>query len=231
MSAEFDDHASSYRAEVNSAISFIGQDVDFFAERKAKLLVDIARRRLGDPADLHILDVGCGIGIIDGHLSGAFGRTAGVDVSAGQLAIAQAEHPGVAYALSRNGQIPHPAETFDVAFASCVLHHVDGPDRLALVLEMGRVVRQDGLVVIIEHNPWNPFTRLVVRRVAFDAGVRLATASGVVGLLEHAGLVSPEVVNTTFLPWRASFAYELERRLARVPFGAQYAAVARKPAR
>ena len=43
----------------------------------------------------------------------------------------------------------------------------------AFVAELARVVRPGGLVVVFEHNPLNPLTRLVVSRVTFDDGVRL----------------------------------------------------------
>ncbi len=68
-----DKYAESYRGEVNRALAFAGKQVDFYAERKAAMLCELAQGSLGDPADLNILDVGCGIGLADGHLVGTFG--------------------------------------------------------------------------------------------------------------------------------------------------------------
>jgi len=153
MSAQFDSHADSYREEVNRAISFVGKDVDFFAGRKARLLQAAARRLIGDPAELSILDVGCGIGLVDRYLSSAFRSVAGVDVSPAELAIASAQHPQVSYTLSHAGRLPYDPGSFDVAFAACVLHHVDEDDHASFGAEIGRVVRPGGLVVIDSPNP------------------------------------------------------------------------------
>lgn len=228
MNAEFDSHADSYREQVDRAISFVGKDVEFFAERKAQLLEAVARRRLGDPAELSVLDVGCGIGLVDGYLASRFRTVAGVDVSASELAVAHAAYPEVAYQLSEPARVTHEASSFDVVFAACVLHHLDERDQAAFVAELERVARPGGLIVVFEHNALNPLTRFAVRRIAFDEGVRLLRARTVVSLLGGAGLEAPEVIYTTFLPLRGARARRIEGRLAQLPIGAQYAVLARK---
>ena len=66
---DFDHHADTYREDVENAIAWSGKDVDYFAEGKADLLVALTRRRLGDPAKLSALDVGCGVGVTDRFLA------------------------------------------------------------------------------------------------------------------------------------------------------------------
>ena len=230
MTSEFDSHAESYRGEVNRALAFAGKQVDFYAERKAAMLSELARGSLGDPANLKILDVGCGIGLVDGHLVEPFGSVFGVDVSAEEISQAQTEHPSVAYAVSKPAEIPHPAELFDVVFAACVLHHVDGEEQLPLVAEMARVTRPGGFVVIFEHNPWNPLTRLVVSRISFDQGVELMRPKVVSSLFERVDVHPRTVRNMTFTPWRGALSAELERALWWLPVGAQYAVIGEKTA-
>jgi SAM-dependent methyltransferase len=227
MSAEFDSHAASYRDEVNRAVSFAGTDVEFFAERKAQILVDVARRRVGDPAGLAVLDVGCGIGLVDGYLVDRFQSVAGVDVSASELAVARSEHPQVAYAISENGEVPHPSGSFDLVFASCVFHHVARGAQQDLANEMTRLVAPEGVVVVFEHNPWNPLTRLVVGRVSFDAGVKLVRPGELRSLLSGAGATLLATQYMTFFPWRGNLTTDVERRLGWLPLGAQYLVVAR----
>lgn len=228
MSAEFDSHADSYREEVDQAIAFAGQDVEFFAERKAQLLERAARRLLGDPGGLSILDVGCGIGLVDGYLAHLFGSVAGTDVSPAELDVARADHPQVSYTLSEPDRVAHESGAFDVAFAACVLHHLDESTHDGFVAELARVIRPGGLAVVFEHNPLNPLTRLVVSRVAFDAGVRLLRAGQVASLVECAGLEQVQTVYTTFLPLRGRLARRIEEGLAPLPLGAQYAVLGRK---
>ena len=114
-----------------------------------------------------------------------------------------------------------------MVFAVCVLHHVDPPDRPALVAEMARVTRPGGLVLVFEHNPLNPLTRRVVRDCAFDEGVELLGRRELERLYRGAGLELLGTEYLLFFPWRAD---TIERRLTRLPFGAQYVVVGRKAA-
>ena len=109
-------------------------------------------------------------------------------------------------------------------FAINVLHHVAIPDRRPLVEELGRVTKPDGLVAVFEHNPLNPLTRRVVRTCAFDEGVELIGQAELVRLFRAAGLRVEEREYLLFFPWRAD---ALERRLTRLPLGAQYVVTGR----
>src|SRR5436305_12735617 len=94
---DFDHHADTYREDVENAISWSGKDVDYFAEGKAKLLVELARRRLGDPAKLRALDVGCGVGVTDRFLADRFGELHGVDIASDAVEKARKANPAVHY--------------------------------------------------------------------------------------------------------------------------------------
>ena len=174
--------------------------------------------------------MGCGIGLVDGHLVEPFGSVFGVDVSEEEISQAQAEHPSVAYAVSKPAEIPHPAELFDVVFAACVLHHVDGEQQLPLVAEMARVTT-GGFVVIFEHNPWNPLTRLVVGRcLPIRSGGGLMRPKVVSSLFERVDVHPRTVRILTFTPWRGALSAELEKALWWLPVGAQYAVIGEKTA-
>ena len=139
-------------------------------------------------------------------------------------------NPDVEYAVSQPRRLPHPDGRFDLAFAVCVLHHVDRADRLPLVRETARVVRPGGLVAVFEHNPLNPLTRRVVRDCAFDEDVELLPRRELEELFRAAGL---EVVSTHYLlffPWRGRLFEAAERTLTRLPLGAQYVVAGRRRA-
>ena len=93
--SEFDEYRDSYRHEVQQAIGFVGQEWEYFTSAKARALLELARRRLGDPRRLSALDVGCGIGETDRFLSGRFGRLYGVDPSTGSVHRARDLNPDV----------------------------------------------------------------------------------------------------------------------------------------
>jgi hypothetical protein len=62
------------------------------------------------------------------------------------------------------------------ALSFCVLHHVPPTQWVGFLCEMRRVVRPDGLVCLIEHDPLNPLTKLVVARCEFDRDAVLLRA-------------------------------------------------------
>jgi ubiquinone/menaquinone biosynthesis C-methylase UbiE len=217
----FDDVEGRYEQLIEHSIRCGGQEHEFYVRAKARWLLDLARRRIGAPEGLDVLDVGCGIGSTDRHL-GRFGRLAGVDVSEGMVRAARRANPSVEYRVCQADRLPHPDASFDLAFAICVLHHVDPGDRLTFVREMARVTRGGGLVVVIEHNPFNPLTRFVVGRCAFDEGTVLLPARETRRHLRGARLALAEERYGLFVPWNGRVATRLENALRHVPLGAQY---------
>jgi SAM-dependent methyltransferase len=228
MSNPFDPYKHTYRDEVQRAIGFAGQDLDFFTDLKARLLAEMAERTLGDPSRLSVLDVGCGVGLTDSALAGRFASLDGVDVSEGAVEEAAAANPDVGYAAYDGRTLPYADDAFDMAFAICVLHHVDRAARADFVREMRRVVRPGGVLVAIEHNPFNPLTRAAVSRCEFDAGVRLLRRSEVRGLFASSGLEPVGFPYILLFPWRAEMFRRVEGWLSWLPLGAQYLAAGRK---
>jgi SAM-dependent methyltransferase len=217
--SEFDRYGGGeYERALERAISIGGQDASFYNEVKAKRLVELTRRRVGDPATLAVLDVGAGIGLVDEHLTSEFRRVVGLDVSQQMVERAAERNPEAEYVTYDGMTFPFENGSFDVVFASCVFHHVSPDERAGLAAEMARVARPGGLVTILEHNPWNPATRLVVSRCEFDEDATLLSRGESERLLAAAGLAPAEHAYILFFPFRNDF----ERRLARLPLGAQY---------
>lgn len=228
MSSRFDEYRHTYREEVEKSISFVGQDLDFFTEAKAQALLDVTRRRLGEPGNLSALDVGCGPGETD-SLLGEFGDLHGVDVSTEILERARERNPRVAYAHYDGHVLPYENGTFDLAFAICVVHHVSPTRWQSFADELARVVRPGGIATIIEHNPLNPLTRLAVARCEFDADAALIGRRRALSLLKRTGLEPVESRYILFFPWRGAIVRRLEARLGALPLGAQYLAIGRRP--
>lgn len=227
--ADFDRYRESYEAAVEDAISFAGQEHEFYVEAKARRLLELARRRLGQRR-MRVLDVGCGVGLTDRLLLPHVAALEGVDVSTAMVERARESNPAASYQVYDGRRLPFEEDAFDVAFAICVLHHVEPPDRRPLLAELRRVTRPDGLTVVFEHNPLNPLTRRVVRHCAFDEGVELIGRRELERLHRAAGLDVVDAEYLLFFPWRARPLALLERGLTRLPLGAQYVVAGRKAA-
>lgn len=219
---DFDRHARSYRDEVEHAIGFARQDLGFFTAAKAAEILRLVERRIGDPSALTALDVGCGSGETDRELVGSFARLYGVDTSPEMIEAAAAANPTVQYQFYDGTTLPFDDETFELAFAVSVLHHVPPPSWSGLVRELRRVTKPHGLVVVIEHNPYNPMTRLAVFRCAFDHDATLLRLAEVEQLFDQNELDISDSRYIMFFPWRGRRLRSLESRLWRFPLGAQY---------
>jgi SAM-dependent methyltransferase len=226
----FDRYRDSYAARVEEVVSFSGRDLAFFTAAKIDVLERLARTAVGPPSDASILDVGCGPGEADGLLAQRFGSVTGVDVSEPLLEVASTRNPTVRYRASDGRDLPFADGTFDVAFASCVIHHVPPPDWEAFVREMARVTRPGGLVCLIEHNPLNPLTRFVVSRCEFDDDATLVWPRQALRLLRLANLDRHAREHFLLFPWSSRRWRAAERVASRLPLGAQYVAAGRKTA-
>jgi SAM-dependent methyltransferase len=220
---DFDHYTDSYRDAVERSIAFAGAEPERYTRGKARQLVDLAARRLGDPSNLEVLDVGCGPGETDAFLEGIFSALHGVDISAGMIEQAGRRNPWASYSSYGEGEaLPREDEAFDLTFAISVLHHVRIDQRPGLVAEMARVTRPGGLVTIFEHNPWNPLTRKAVRGCPFDEDAVLLPRRRARQLLEGAGLGPAEAAYITFFPGEGPRLERAERALRWLPLGAQY---------
>lgn len=222
--SDFDRYSGSYEGEVQKSIAFSGQDVLFFTEVKARLLLDLCRRRLGDSSGLEWLDVGCGVGLTDSFLLPEVGALTGVDLSEESVAKAAENNPEGEYLPYDGTRLPFDDRSFDLVFAINVFHHVPPRQRAGVAGEMARVVRPGGLAVIIEHNPFNPLTRKAVRECPFDADAVLLTRRESHRRLRAAGLRAVEGRYILFFPWRGSPWRRLESVLGWLPLGAQHLA-------
>jgi SAM-dependent methyltransferase len=220
--ADFDAWKDTYRDEVQKVVAFSGQDADYFSELKARALIDLARRRVGDPMGLTAVDVGCGIGATDRHLVGSFGKVIGVDIVDGVLERAAVEVPQAEFRHYDGDVLPVEDGSADVVFAICVVHHVPPARWGAFAAEMARVLRPGGVAAIFEHNPLNPLTRRVVSNCVFDEDAVLLRRHTAAELLQGAGLTAPEHRYIAFLPFGGAKVAPVEAALRRVPLGAQY---------
>jgi SAM-dependent methyltransferase len=116
-----------------------------------------------------VLDVGCGTGTLCRRLQGEAFKTFGVDDSEGMLRKAREKEIPVTRAQAQT--LPFADETFDAVLAVAVLHHLGSQELVkGCIREMLRIVRRNGVAVIWDHNPLNPYWPILMRRVPQDCG-------------------------------------------------------------
>lgn len=230
--AEFDRFADEYRALHATNIRMSGESPEFFAEYKVKDVIEtLSAEGAPIPPRPAILDFGGGVGTsvpyFRKHCPEA--RLTCLDVSRRSLAIAGEHFPGQADFIWFDGKtIPLSNESFDVAFAACVFHHIDHGLHSRLLGEIRRVLAPGGTVFIFEHNPLNPLTRHAVNTCAFDENARLVSGRRMRQRLAEAGFERTQTRYRLFFPRWMHQLRPLEKHLAWLPLGAQYCVVGRK---
>ena len=227
MKPEFDKFSESYEQLLKDPIRdrFTSSGTEFFHIRKRDLILDYFRHKEVNSRTLAYLDVGCGKGELGHLLRSHFARLAGCDPSAGMMQTGSLSNDAIETRVQEDpGRIPFDRDVFDFATAVCVFHHVEPPARAGLLQEIRRVLKPGGTLAIIEHNPFNPVTQLIVSRTPVDSDAILLRPSETRRLLREAGfkvddqryfLYFPESI---YRPLRT-----LESVLAKVPLGGQYA--------
>ena len=224
----FDDYVHTYKKEVQGSINFIGQDVDFFIELKAKLIVNIAKENFLDIDNIKVLDVGSGIGLTDQFLTTQIKNLYGVDVSSGAVDNAMKRNPHVHYKNYDGEHLPFEENYFDIAFAINVMHHVPPLQWKSFVDEMKRVVKPNGIIAVFEHNPFNPLTKIAVSRCEFDKDAVLLSNKLLKNLFRSADIKISDAAYIVFFPFKADLFRKAETILSWLPLGAQHFVAGKK---
>lgn len=117
------------------------------------------------------LDVGCGTGVLAGRLASAGYEVTGIDPSQGMLDVMAETEPSVRGVRGDGARLPFDDASFDVVTTVAALHHIAEPAAVNTTLvEMARVTRPGGRIVVWDHNPRNPYWRNLMKRVPQDDG-------------------------------------------------------------
>lgn len=222
----FDEYASSYDQELGKALSVSGEDKNYFAQGRMAWLAGWLRAQ-GLPAR-RILDFGCGTGSATPFIKNCLGpdKILGVDVSAESLDVARQAY-GAADTDFGLIESPHVG-SFDVAFCNGVFHHIDPTERQQSLSYVRDSLAAGGVFALFENNPWNPATRYVMSRCAFDKDAITLSPPETRRRMREAGF---HILTTRYLfifPALLKAFRPLEKPLSPFPFGTQYVVVGRK---
>jgi ubiquinone/menaquinone biosynthesis C-methylase UbiE len=152
----------------------------------------------GVAAGERVLDVCCGTGTLALAAKGRVGVTGSVNgIDASEQMVARARSKAarrglpVTFEIASAQSLPFPEATFDVAICSLALHHLPDDARAGAIVEMRRVLKPGGRVLIVEfaraRGAWallHPLALLHHRKAQIlDAAATLMEQAGLEGVV------------------------------------------------
>ncbi|HNV96870.1 MAG TPA: class I SAM-dependent methyltransferase [bacterium] len=233
MNNEFDLFAKDYRKIHNENLKISGANSNYFTEYK---ILEVKRSEKGKKIE-SIFDFGCGDGTSLVYFRKHFPSAdlCGVDVSLKSIEEANSKNikNSNIFLINNENDLKNLIEDnkFDIIFISCVFHHIEDENILNNILkECFRILKNDGVLYIFEHNPYNPMTRRIVKDCIFDKGIRLINPKKLKKLVLNNQFKNSSVNFTLFFPRFSIFKpfFIFEKFLIKLPIGGQYYIKAKK---
>jgi SAM-dependent methyltransferase len=222
VARDFDRIANHYLSDLDKTLLVTGMEHSFFINIKRDHILRLAAEHFPDLTGLDVLDLGCGVGAYHSGLQDCFRQLHGIDVSEQSIRIAVEQHPFVQYSTFDGVRLPYRDDQFSIIFAVCVMHHVPPEQWSALIKELHRVMRPNGLILIFEHNPYNPATQYVVKNCDIDKDAVLIRPQKLRGFATSVGFERVHTRTILSVPPINPMLRQIDLLLGCLPFGAQY---------
>lgn len=228
-SPQFDKYADTYDAELNEALAVSGEDKSYFALGRIRSLKRSLQQLREHPRSA--IDYGCGLGDTSALLRKIFNLNlvVGLDVSLRSLERARLQHESDSCKFFEFHDYV-PQANVDMIYCNGVFHHIPVAERGSSLDYIRRCLRPGGLFALWENNPWNPGTRYVMSQCSFDRDAIMISSPEAVRLLREEGFQVISIHYLFFFPRFLKLFRFLELYFSRVPLGAQYQILCRKPA-
>jgi trans-aconitate methyltransferase len=223
----FDEFVESYEEACGRGLALSGESRDYFAQQR---IVRTTTLCAGLATIERIVDFGCGLGHSTPYLLESFPAATVVGVDTSTAAIDQAQRlygcARAGFTTQLEGRIP--SGSVQLVYSNGTFHHIEPPERRAVVATIREWLSPGGVFVLWENNPWNPGTRLVMRRIPFDRDAKTLSYRTASRLLADSGLHIRSVTSHFYFPAWLARLRRVEPWLQRVPLGAQYCVVGQK---
>ncbi len=227
-STTFDEYSDDYAQALQRGLAVSGEDRDFFAERR----VAHVRFMLAARTIRRVLDFGCGDGATCRLLAAAFpgAEVVGTDISMRSVERARARNSSSSVRFLSAQELPGLSRSpADLVYSNGVFHHIEPGERRATVATILGILAPEGVLALWENNPWNPGTRIVMRRIPFDRDAVPLSSRVASHLLRGSGLRIDRMDFLFYFPRALAFLRRTEPFLRRLPLGAQYCAFCTRP--
>jgi SAM-dependent methyltransferase len=216
-----------YNRMLHQGIGLSGEDKFFFIRGRLRDLYYCLPNTF---VPERILDFGCGFGDTTKLLAELFPQAhlIGLDTSEKAIEYAHQAHGSSRISFWNISELSR-IKGVDLCYANGVFHHIIPEERVSVIDQIHRALKTGGYFALFENNPWNPGTRMVMKRIPFDQEARAISSFETRRLLHEGGfsILYPTRFLFIFPRFLSSLRF-LELTLSRFPLGAQYYILAKK---
>lgn len=171
--------------------------------------------------NLNILEAGCGQSHINKFINKNH-KIIGIDLSFKMLL----KHTNKNRLLNSDiFNLPFQHNSIDIILLINTLHHLNRKKISMLFSEFKRIIRKDGIILICEHNPYNPVTQIIFKNCSFDKGCKLLSPSAIKKICIETKINYLKTDFILFFPENLKLFIGFERYLNKIPFGVQYISI------
>jgi SAM-dependent methyltransferase len=220
---DFDDYADDYDHLIENSVSFFDSNIDYFADYKVKISYEFC------PDAKRILDFGCGIGRSIPFMKKCFPESDifGFDISRKSIEYASKKNADVTF-FSERSEMDSYKSYFDLIFVAGLFHHVSKDQRIAILSQIENILKNNGILIVFEHNPYNVITRFLVDRCPLDTDIELIKASSIIRMFKEIGLTDIYRGYSLFFPGKMKLLRKMEKYMRWLPLGGQYFVIGKK---
>jgi len=221
----FDLFVNNYNKLLKKKTSFFSSH-EYFSDYKVRLAIE--NLNISSLKKIRILEYGCGIGRNIKYLKKYFKNfsieLSACDVSIKSLNFLKRLFPSVkCFDCSGRDYIYNHLEKYDIIFIAGVFHHISPKERHNVSRNISSMLKNDGQLIIFEHNPFNPITRKIVKECEYDEDAILLTPKKLISYFSKIKKMKlKEKKYYLFIPQKFRFLNFIEKYLSWFPMGGQY---------
>ncbi len=140
------------------------ESYDYYLRFTRNAIIGALNEHFSDLSNISGLDLGCGNGDFTAIIGDKCQSMVGADLSSGMIAAANSAHhlANIQFMVSPSDHLEFPDSTFDFSLSVHLLHHLADVMLVRRTLvEMERVTKKNGVIIIVDVNKLNPLSSLI----------------------------------------------------------------------
>jgi len=146
---------------------------NYYFEFTKKVIIESLKNYFEEFYKCKGLDIGCGNGNLTATIKEVCSRMTGIDISKGMISLAKKTYKSkkLKFITSSSDKLKFRDSEFDFSIIVHLLHHLVEKKIIEnTILEMKRVTKEKGLIIIVDVNKLNPFS-VLIQYLMFKRGV------------------------------------------------------------